>query len=268
MRTSPPFTIKVAQLPGGNEPTEDRVFIAPNAVIVLDGATQLRKLERDGGWIAHELGQRLIDGLVRSPEVALDDLLEAALYELVEVHQLQPATSPSTTVNIVRLTATTVDVLVLCDSPVAIRHMDGKVHAIRDDRIGHVLSAIGRPVGRHRLGDSKWDDALSEFESLRNTSDGFWVASANPRAAREAITQSIPREDVVAILSMTDGVSVGVDRYGSPASWLEAFSLAEDLGPHAVLELVQTAENQDLDCVRWPRTKPHDDKILAIVRLK
>lgn len=267
MRTNPPLTIEVAQLPGGSGPSEDRVFVTPNAVIVLDGATQVRKLERDGGWIAQQLGQRLADGLTRAPDAPLVDLLEESLIDLVEEYQLRPGESPSTTVNIVRCTEEAVDVLVLCDSPVALLTAGDQLEVVRDDRLRDVLQAIERPLGRRDMSDPAWQAAVDKLEAQRNVPGGFWAASASPQAARQAMVISRPIDRVAAALSMTDGVAVGIDEYRTPASWSDAFSLASNSGPGALLWAVQASELLDRDCTRWPRTKPHDDKALALLRL-
>lgn len=267
MRTTPPLTIEVAQLPGGNGPSEDRVFVTPNAVIVLDGATQVRKLERDGGWIAQQLGQRLADGLIRVPDAPLVNLLEEALTDLVADYQLQPGESPSATVNIVRCTDEAVDVLVLCDSPVALLGTDGQLEVVRDDRLRDALRATGRPPGRRDMTDPAWQAAVDQFEAQRNVSGGFWVASANPQAARQVRLVSRPIDRIAATLSMTDGVAVGMDEYRMPSSWSSAVALALTGGPGVLLEAVNAAELLDQDCIRWPRSKPHDDKALALLRL-
>lgn len=268
MRTAPPLTIEVAQLPGGTGPSEDRVFVTPNAVIVLDGATQMRKLERDGGWIAQELGQRLVDGLTRSPDASLVDLLEQALADLIAQYRLQPRTAPSTTVNIVRCTEAAVDVLVLCDSPVALLCCDGTLDVVRDDRIQTVLESIHRPPGPRNLADPAWRTAVEEFEAKRNSPGGFWVASADSCAAHHALVVSQPLERVAASFSMTDGVAVAVDKYGMPASWYAAISMALGFGAERLLRVVHAIELTDPTCTHWPRTKPHDDKALAIARFK
>lgn len=266
MRSTPPLTIEIAQLPGGNGPSEDRVFVTPNAVIVLDGATQIRKLERDGGWIAQQLGQRLADHLTREPEAPPVDVLERSLVDLVAAYDLEPRSAPSTTVNMARLTNCKVDVLVLCDSPVAVQLTDRRIQVVRDDRLQNVLRSIQRPPGRRNMRDPAWQRAVAQFEARRNARGGFWVASADPQAAREAITRSFPLEDVVAVVSMTDGIAIGMDEYRSPPSWEEAITLATTVGPQTLVDLVHATEVLDADCTRWPRTKPHDDKALAVLR--
>ena len=267
MRTRPSLTVRTAELSAGHRPSEDRIFVTPNAVIVLDGATQSFALERDGAWIAQELGQRLADGLEADPAQPLSPLLEACLSDLVDTYQLVPGEAPSATVAMVRLNGDVVDVLVLCDSPVVVLYADGTVHEIRDDRLADTVASIGRPAGLADMTDPRWITAATSFEQLRNHPDGFWCASATPEAARHAIEWHHPAAEIDTILAMTDGASAGVDEYGIPPTWHEAIQLAA-ADPAGLLALVHNTEASDPDATRWPRTKCHDDKAIAVASLR
>ncbi len=213
-------------------------------MIVLDGASQSFALERDGAWIAQELGQRLANGLETDPAQPLAPLLEACLTDLVDTYHRLPGEAPSSTVAMVRLNGDVVDVLVLCDSPVIVLHADGTVHEIRDDRLADTFAAIGRPDGLADMTDPRWIAAATSFEQLRNHPDGFWCASATPEAARYAIEWHRPAVEIDTILAMTDGASAGVDEYGIPPTRHEAIQLAT-ADPAGLLALVHNTEASD-----------------------
>lgn len=259
------LNIRTAELSAGGRPSEDRIFVTPNAVIVLDGASQALKLERTGAWIAEELGQRLAAGLRADPGQPLAPLLEHCIKDLVDTFELVPGEAPSATVAIVRLDGDALDVLVLCDSPVIVLDKDGTVLQIRDDRLAATVQAIGRPAGLTDMSDPRWVAAATAFEKLRNHPDGFWVASASPEAARHAVERRIPVSTVDTVLALTDGVSAGVDDYGLPSTWHEAIAIAR-AAPDELLSLIHEAEAGDPDAARWSRTKRHDDKALAVIR--
>lgn len=266
MSAGPALRVRTAERPGGERPSEDRIFQTPNAVVVLDGATQAFALERDGAWIADELGGRLADGLIASPDADLVPLLERCLADLIDSYDLVPGEAPSTTVNIVRLNADRVDVLVLCDSPVIVLDRSGQVHEIRDDRLAAASASVLRPSGLRDMTDPRWIKAAEDFEALRNHPDGFWVPSATTEAARHSIERSFPVNSIDAILAMSDGVSAGVDDYRIPASWIEAIQLANE-APERLVALVHETEASDPNADRWPRTKRHDDKALAVITI-
>lgn len=266
MPTTPSLVVRTAERPGGDRPSEDRIFATDNAVIVLDGATQYLNHERDGGWIAEQLGQLLTNGLTLDPAIDLVHLLEQSIATLVDEYQLTPGASPSTTVNIVRAIDDVLDVLVLCDSPVIVLGTNGQVHEIRDDRLAETMGRLQRPSGRVDLNQQIWRDLLAQFEALRNHPNGFWAASATPEAARYAVLARFPISDIDLALAMTDGVAAGVDEYGEPPDWTTAAAIARTR-PADLIDLVHRVELTDPDTTRWPRSKCHDDKAIAVVGL-
>lgn len=219
----------------------------PDAVIVLDGVTSRRPANRNGGWYADHLANELARQLAERPHEDLADLLADSIAAVASAHELVPHESPSSTVAIVRWSESTVDALVLADSPVVAFTPEPQVLA--DDQLA-------------RLRASERD-----LSALRNVEGGFWVAEADPSAARHAATAKWPAQDVQAVLVATDGVSCGVDDYGL-FGWPEVLALADEHGPDAVLAEVRAAELADLDCRRWPRYKVHDDQALAVIRFR
>ncbi len=268
MPSAPSLNVTTAARPAQpGKPSEDRIFVTPNAVIILDGATQAIKLDRNGEWMAQELGLRLADGLEADPMCELPKLLEDRIGELVDTFGLEPGKAPSTTVSMVRLAGDRFDVIVLCDSPVIVLDRSGDVHQIRDDRLDEVSNSIERPPGRPDLTDPRWIRTVEEFESNHNQPGGFWDPSATPDAARYAIERSFDAADVDAAVLLSDGASAGVDDYGIPPTWAEGIQIAK----RSAIEfgaLVQATEESDPDCEHWPRSKAHDDKSGAGVRVE
>ncbi len=266
MPTTNSLTVRTAERPGGSRPSEDRIFQADNAVIVLDGATQALALERTGGWIAEETGQRLIAGLTAQPNVDLRELLKTCIVGLVDDHGLKPGMSPSTTVSIARFNKTVVDILVLCDSPVILLNTNGSIIEVRDDRLSRISSSLHRPDGPRDMSKPEWVEQITTFETYRNRPGGFWCVSASPEAADEAIVKQFSVSDCQAIMLMTDGVSAIVDDYQSLPSWQAAMNVGRT-DPEQLVALVHDTELHDPAAEKWPRGKVHDDKALAVVDL-
>ncbi len=267
MSTDSPLTFRVAQQAGSpNKPSEDRVFLTPNASIVLDGASQWTPLERSGGWIADELGGRLQTLVSNDPSRSLPGLLDDAVDDLLSTFELKPGKSPSTTVNIVRAVNGYLDVLVLCDSPVFVLDLSGQVHEIRDQRLASVGRKLKRPPGPFDLNDKAWKHYIRSFESLRNQPGGFWCVSASRQVSQHAVSRRFTISEIDSVLAVTDGVSVGVDRYGKPSSWAESFALASK-DPELLINTVTAVEARDLQHTNWPRQKTHDDKSVSYAKL-
>ncbi|MEJ2857234.1 MULTISPECIES: hypothetical protein [unclassified Saccharothrix] len=228
-------------LDGRPRPTEDRIVVLDNAVVVLDGATSPTPTDRDGGWHSRALAAELtsLDG-------DLGDELAAAIQRLADRHGLVPGDSPSSTVAMVRWTDDTVDALVLADSPVVAFGADVDV------------------LADHRLRDLR--GKVSRITDWRNREGGFWVAEANPEAAYRAVRRTWRRDAVHTVLLATDGVACGVDDYGLFANWREVLEITLAKGPEAVLDTIREAEASDPERTRWRRSKVHDDQALAVVR--
>lgn len=231
-------------LDGVERPSEDVVIVLPDAVILLDGATSSRTDLPSGGDYARELGAQLAARLSAAPELDLAKLVAGSIRSVVRHNGFTPGDSPSSTVSIVRWNDTTVEALVLADSPVAAFLTDA-VEVVADDRLRALRESV---------------DTVVEW---RNREGGFWVAEAVPAAADQAMRASWPRADVRSVLMASDGVSCGIDDYGVFARWEDMRRMAETDGPQAVLDAVRAAELTDPAMARWPRTKLHDDQALV-----
>ncbi|MEV0676655.1 protein phosphatase 2C domain-containing protein [Actinosynnema sp. NPDC050436] len=228
---------------GRPRPTEDRIVVLDNAVVLLDGATSPTPRERDGGWHSAHLAAQLRS---LDPDADLADQLADAIARLAAEHGLTPGDSPSSTVAVVRWTDDVVDALVLADSPVVVFGRTTEV--VSDDRLRDLRGKV------------------AEVTAWRNREGGFWVAEADPAAAHRAVRRSWPRDEVHTVLMATDGVSCGVDDYGLFADWRSVLEITSAKGPEAVLDAIREAEANDPERVRWHRPKVHDDQAFAVLR--
>jgi Protein phosphatase 2C len=261
--------VRAAGRRGPDRPSEDRVFVTPNAVVVLDGASQPVPDARDGGWLAETLGSQLRDRLAASAGADLPAVLAEAIEATARRHSLVPGSSPSTTVSIVGWDARKVDVLVLGDSPVIALTRDGRMLDVRDDRLSRVASHERRALradggGLGGEGIREWQALVAAQRRVRNQPDGYWIAEAVPEAAAHAVRARWDINDLALVMAMTDGVANGVDRYHVPQDWHIAAELARD-DPASLVNTVHNAEEGDPDGTRWPRTKRHDDKAIVLV---
>jgi hypothetical protein len=268
--------IEVAERPGVGpdgtvRPSEDVVVVLPNAVVLLDGATSLDPDLPSGGWYASRLAGELAGRLAGYPDTDLADLLAAAIKSVARDHGLVPGRSPSSTVALLRWNETTVEGLVLADSPIVAFMSDGP-SVLADTRIDRMPPGAGYRT-QLRTGGGYGENHLvalrkaAESTALRrNTEDGFWVAEADPEAAHQAERTTWPIESVTTVLMASDGVTCGLDTYGVFSGWQDLHDLAVTAGPEAVLDRVRAAEKEDPDGTRWPRPKPHDDQALVVAR--
>ncbi|WP_020501124.1 hypothetical protein [Sciscionella marina] len=258
---------------GRTRPSEDRIAVLEDAVILLDGATNLVPGRRSGGWYAEQLCTELSARLRAEPDAGLVTVLETGIAEVARRFGLVPGDSPSATVAMLRVGDERVDALVLADSPIVLRTTAG-IELLADERLRELPRSGGGYRKRLAEGGGFGEGHLAALRAgaeatgrLRNVDGGFWVAEADPRAARRAMTGSWPRERVRSALLASDGVSCAVDDY-EILDWAGVFRLLAEQGPGAVIEAVHTAELADPDGARWPRPKVSDDKALAYLDLE
>ena len=256
--------------PGGANPNEDWVASSPDLVVVLDGLSTagLPTGCRHGvPWFVAHLGGNLMAALAE-PSVSLPDGLATALERVAALHpecDLANPGTPSATVAILRQRHGVLDHLVLADSPVVFEGPEGHT-VITDLRVDAVLPDLRAEVESHETHTKGHREALQRLvlaqREVRNTSDGYWVAGANPEAARHSLTGSTKLQETLSAAVMSDGVSRLVTEYGM-ATWKEIFTTLRTEGPRRLIETVRKTEATDPTGRRWPRYKSGDDATVA-----
>lgn len=208
---------------------EDFVLVSERFVVVLDGATASglpSGCVHDVAWLAGRLGGRLATVLIEQPDLALREVLREGITRTRALHpqcDLTNPDSPSSTVAMVREHNGMLDCLALADSPVVVETRDGGIIELNDDRTSHLPAYDRVSVAR-----------------LRNSDEGFWVASTRPEAADRALITSVPVAGVRRFAVVTDGVSRLVERFGW--SWVQVLDALEKQGPASVVRAVREAE--------------------------
>lgn len=270
------FSVTTGELPGGDRPTEDRIFQVPGAVIVLDGVSTVSDDQPRGGWYAQTLGEHMSEGLTADPNADLRQLLEHAISSIVSTHGLVPGESPAATISTVRHRGEHIDALVLADSPIIAFTRDHSVDPVRDNRLAQLVA--GRPEYAEY---QSWLRAGRGFQALEHRAllqklrshqlrhlnngapGGYWVAEAVPQAAQHAVVRTWPTADIAEILVMTDGVGAAVEEYGLYPSWGHLAHVCRTDGPEKAVRAIRDIEAEDPEGRRWPRYKISDDKALA-----
>lgn len=200
-------------------------------------------------WLVGQLAFHLTGFLITEPDMPLAETLAAAITRVCEQHagtcDLTNQDSPSCTAAILRERSDHVDYLVLCDSPIVLQAWDGTVRPVVDNRTSHLTSYTREAI-----------------RQVRNTPDGFWVASTKPEAAHHALTGNMPRGQLQHAALLTDGASRLVEHYGH--SWPDVLNLLDAAGPEQLIRRVREAE-MATSRGRY-RGKHHDDATAVLCR--
>jgi hypothetical protein len=260
-------------------PNEDFIGATPQTIVVLDGASVPPGMEtgcqHGTPWYVTQLGAAMLHRSLTRPDQALADMLAEAIEEVSTLHadrcDLGHPGTPSAAVAVLRERPDTVEHLVLADCTIVLDRSSG-IEAISDDRISHVTPAERAALRQHPTSsEPRYAEPLSRLVSAqreqRNRPGGFWVASNDPNAARQAIIGSTPRQQLRRAAVLTDGAACLVDHFHL-STWSEALAVVERQGPSALIDRVRDAEVTDPECKRWRRSKQHDDATVVMCRFE
>jgi hypothetical protein len=250
--------ISMACEPGSNQvENEDWAGVTPDTIVVLDGVTVRRDMETGCAhgtpWYVRQLGSRLLAALTQEPRCQLPTALAEAIRAVAALHNdtcdLDSIGSPSAAVAILRAADGLAEYLVLADVTIALTSMDG-TKIITDDRVATTVADL-------TAGTAGLSARITEARTAnRNRPGGYWVAAANPVAAANGITGSIPFKALLRAAVMTDGASRIADLF-SYATWPDL--MKNHHSAREVIRAVRLIEASDPDCVSWPRFKRSDD---------
>lgn len=261
----------VAQVP--SDGGDDRVVVTHDAVILLDGASGSSAFTVTAGEFAEHLGQNIAREITGGRRTSLVSCLAHAIETTSENLDLRQGGEPSATVSIARATDGRVEVLVLGDSPVVVGGRSSH-EVVSDSRIDELALPDVRRY-RERLVEGHGYDA--EHERLlarlrlvqagyRNKDGGFWVASADPAAARHAVLRTFDASQVAWVVLASDGAAKPLTHLAWD-DWSSIAYLDQAALQALLVKCYEWERAVDPNGAMMPRSKRHDDMSLVSVRL-
>lgn len=257
-----------------SQPNEDWVGTTPTTVVVLDGLTAPPDLDSgcDHGvpWYVERLGTALLARLA-DRTTPLQSCLAWAIKDVASLHaescDLTNPGTPQSTVAALRIQGSELEWLVLADS-VIILDLDGKLHVITDDRVEGAAQAQRDEALRSHVGTPEHDQSVSRLvqtqRRVRNQPGGYWVAAADPAAARESRTGAAQLSQVKRAAVLSDGAARLVE-FGL-TGWEQILTTLAERGPHTLIDETRDTEATDPRGNRWPRYKASDDATAVHLR--
>ncbi|NBM18603.1 protein phosphatase 2C domain-containing protein [Streptomyces sp. GC420] len=258
--------IELATEPGSpGRPNEDyAAAVLPasgqgGALVLLDGVTPPAGdfgCAHDVPWFTARLGGALAELSGSRRDLTLAEILSASIRRTAAAHgrgcDLSHARTPQATVVLARWDEERVEHLVLSDSALLIEGRDGSVTPVLDDRIERLPREVL--------------SSLAATDALRNAEGGFFTAAADPAVAEHALTGSLPRSRVRALLALSDGASRWVQLFRQ-GDWSDCLAVVRKDGARGLVDRVRSLERDRPEGGAVRRWKRHDDAAVVFAEL-
>ncbi|HEX5598958.1 MAG TPA: protein phosphatase 2C domain-containing protein [Micromonosporaceae bacterium] len=275
------FDVRISCQPGDpGRPNEDSVVAVPGLLAVLDGVTVPDGTEtgcsHGPAWYSAHLAAQLASGYAAEPATDLAELVAAGIEAVRGEHgsdcDLTHPATPQSTLAMLRIGPDRCDYLLLGDSTIVID--DGETtQAVTDLRSHEIVRRVRGTARPTPIGSTKHAKRIrGELEAVRahlNRPGGYWVAAADPVAARHAVRGTVPRRGRGALhraALLTDGAACVVDSYRL-TDWPGLLDLVQAHGAAHVIDLARRVERADPEGFAQPRPKRHDDATVVYCRL-
>ena len=239
---------------------EDFVGATSGLAVLLDGAgiPNTEAICVHGvAWYASTLGSTMLSCWARREAVDLRAVLARAIEEVAGRHR--------NTCDIVAVHDLTLHYLALADAfdvlgtrgtdPVVVT--DGREVQVRRESLAPLNGLTeGTPEYRRMRAI-----VIEELRGRRNQASGYWIAKDDPAAAAEAVTGSVPLDDVDSFALLSNGASRVVDPYGL-LNWRGVMQLLHSTGPQALLRRLRQHEEGRTD------GPPVDDASVTFAELR
>jgi hypothetical protein len=257
-------------------PNEDWAgVLAPGLAVVLDGLSAPdgtgTGCRHGTPWYVSQLGPRVL-AQAADPARSLVDALAEAIGQVASLHpgcDLKHPGTPSATMVLLRAHDEGADYLALADAVLLLDTTDG-LQVVSDERVNRLAGKEREAANRVPTGSAlklrRRAQLTRALRRARNRPGGYWVAGADPQAASQAVTGSLPGKTLHRAVLLSDGASRLVDPFGL-ATWEELLALLEESGPEELLRQVRAAEAVDPEGRQWPRTKRSDDAAAVYLTL-
>jgi hypothetical protein len=226
---------------------EDFAGAVTSGLVLVDGAGGIAgagEICRHGvTWYATRLGGALLGAL--SDDRTLPEVLAESIERVTDEHRdtcdVAHSISPYAAVAMLRFSGGRVEHLVLGDVVAFVGRVGAEPFVARDSREVVIARSFAARLAGVPEGSDEYRQLLLELRAKRNRPGGFWVAKDDPEVAAEAITGSLPADEVTASALLSNGASRLVDTFGL-TDWAGLLHLLETDGPDGVIRRVREAE--------------------------
>ena len=231
---------------------EDFVGATSGLAVLLDGAgiPNTEAICVHGvAWYASILGSTMLSCWARREAADLRAVLARAIEEVAGRHRstcdIANPSSPQATVAMVAVQDQTLHYLALADAFVVLGTRGTDPVVVTDGREVEVRRESLAPLNGLAAGTPEYRRmramVIEELRGRRNQASGYWIAKDDLAAAAEAVTGSVPLDEVDSFALLSNGASRVVDPYDL-LDWRACMQVLHSTGPQALLRRLRQHE--------------------------
>lgn len=241
---------------------QDALLIVDGFAGVADGATPL---SGDGKDVA-QFALDALNAISVHKNLPCEQMYRRAVESVTRQAQLSSSETPSCTIAVARAIGANIELSSLCDSFAVAKLVDGTYVVVQNNAppIDALLNQyMGQMLGQGMTFDAARAEIVkilrAERPRLMNQPGGYWVFANDPSVGEHAVTQSIPADQIEAILLATDGFGRVFDLFGAVRGPEALLDLAKRDGLPEVQRLLRRLELMPGSMRRRPRPSVQDD---------
>lgn len=256
---------------------EDIGTIIDGAAWTLDGATGVAdktytNAPSDGHWYVRQFDKYLQNHVHDTSKSLTKHVADAITHVSNQFDEFTPNKSidkvaePSATGAIVRWVDGVLEYYVLCDSTFIILENSDMESIETDKRIEYLEKSTREEMYQLKQQGLTLEEArqqlmptLRKNRRQKNTPDGYWVLSFDPKAATKGITGQYNLTAETTIYLFTDGFARLVEIYDAYSDWETAISAVQHEGIESAIDEIRKIEQMDPDGDEHLRLKQSDD---------
>ena len=267
---------------------EDTAYVGENFAWVIDGATGLNGRnfideKSDARWFVKKWNDFLIENIMEK-DVELEDMVREGIGLIKDEYfsnigpeykdDLEPIDFPSSTIAIIRFMDNILEYFVLGDCMIVIGKEDGTNSIIVDESLNRLDGRVIDFMTNEKLNNNlthaaareKAMDLLIKHRLMKNKPGGYWSLEFSEEAAKNALKGKEILHGKNKILMMSDGFSVLFNKY-LHLDEKEIIEFVEIKGLDRSYSIIREIENNDSECIEYPRLKKSDDSSAVFLEL-
>lgn len=269
----------------GNLYNEDKIFFKDDYVLLLDGSTGLKKnlikeYHSDAIWFVEQVTNYIERAIEHSEDTktlivnmlySLRSSFFALLEDSIEVEAID---FPSASMVLVREKGDTIEICNIGDCTTVIEFVNNTLQVEHDQRVPRLDQTVVDKMMSLRANE-KLDINEARKRVLtdlifnrkkKNTVDGYDILGFDTLEPNLMI-KSFDRKTIANICIFSDGFEAYYSTLGLANNVSDFYQLLQTENLSQLIEHIRTIENQDEDCIIYPRLKKSDDASVVLVRV-